>query len=211
VPRSATREGRIHHIPFAAAVHPLASSRSWRPDGFRILHVGKFEKRKNHHVIVEAMRSLPSNVSLSLVGEVSTPAHAEYVGRLRQAIAEWSLTDRISLEVNVPHSSMSQIYLEHDLYAQLSACEPASVSQLEAMAHGLGVVISRDNGTARYVHEGLNGSLCDPNPQSFLAALGPILHSRRKLAEWGRESLAIVTRSHDPDLVAGQLIRMLKT
>ena len=74
-----------------------------------------------------------------------------------QYIEKNKLQDNIRLLKNLTREEMDREYAEADLFVIPSTLEPASISQLEAMAFSLPVICSDTNGTACYVKEGHNG------------------------------------------------------
>lgn len=203
-------DSRIHLIPFAMAVSPEAELRSWNADSPQMLAIGKYEQRKNHHLLISVLPKLPANVTLTIAGELTTPAHQNYFDSLVALASDVGVSNRVTLLTNRPHGEMAGLYLRHDLFVMVSEREPASVSQLEAMAHGLGVVIARDNGTAHYVEDQINGAMCDSTEDSILAAISAAIDSPENLSYWGRNSLRLISERHAPAVVVDKFMKCLR-
>lgn len=203
------RDDRIHWIPFAMSVCSEAERRSWNTGSPRLLVIGKYEQRKNHHLLINVLSRLPS-VCLTIVGELATSGHQEYFDSLITRASELGVAHRVKFLINRPHSEMPDLYLSHDLFVMASQREPASVSQLEAMAHGLGVVIARDNGTAHYVEDKVNGAMCDATESSILAAISIALESPENLSRWGRSSLRLISERHAPAVIVDKFMKCLR-
>lgn len=210
--KSATWEdNRIKYIPFAMRPAENVSRIDAASASVSMIAVGKYEKRKRHKELLIQLKGLPEVVTLTIVGERTTSHHQQYYAALCQMVEELGLRHRVQLLQGVPHASMSSLYARHDLYVQISADEPASVSQLEAMSHGLGVVICSDNGTADYVVHGRNGVVCSPDLHDLGGLLKAAAGSKELLHRWGRESLEIVRSCHSPDDSASQLQTVLNS
>jgi len=203
-------ERRMTYIPFSMRVDPLARDRDWCVDRLRLLAVGKFLPRKNHELLVRALGALTDErVSLSIVGEVTTESHRRHYSDIESLVWELGLTGRVQLLVNVPHADMAGIYRSHDVYLQVSSDEPASVSQLEAMAGGMGVIIDPTNGTASYVVDGCNGRYCPPSLELLAPIIAELANSPAIVAQWGRASMDIVDRHHRPEDQVRTFLEML--
>ena len=84
---------------------------------------------------------------------------------------------------------MDRIYERTDLFVLPSTLEPASISQLEAMAFSIPVICSDTNGSACYVENGHNGYLFRDNEEKSLKeAMEKIIKDPGLLKEMGRNS-----------------------
>ena len=84
---------------------------------------------------------------------------------------------------------MEQQYECADLFVIPSTGEPASISQLEAMAFSIPVICSDTNGTACYVENGQNGyQFEDQNADSLQACIEIFLKNPSKINDMGRNS-----------------------
>lgn len=202
---------RISFVPFALEPAPAAANRTWRSDRLRVLAVGKYETRKNHEALLRALSLSPPALRLTIVGEASTEVHLAHLAKLKDLVRELKLGRRVELEVNVPNSKMPELYLSHDLYVQMSSNEPASVSQLEAMAHGLGVIINPDNGTASYVTPGESGFFCPPEPHAIASVLTTISEDAGLVARIGLASYRTVAERYRPEHVAKEFLEVLNS
>ena len=63
-----------------------------------------------------------------------------------------------------------QKYIVHDIFI-FDFNEVASISLLEAMAHGCVAITSDQNGTASYINNGNNGFVFDPNDMETLVRI----------------------------------------
>ena len=95
---------------------------------------------------------------------------------------------------------MSREYEKADLFVLPSTLEPASISQLEAMAFSVPVICSDTNGSACYVEEGRNGFLFKDNDRKDLKEkLEKVLRSPLDLRELGRNAYEDVKEKYQFD------------
>jgi phosphatidylinositol alpha-mannosyltransferase len=159
-------------IPNGVDVHSLARLHAART-GSRILFVGRPERRKGLHVLLEAFQRLPGDPTLDLVGVEleSTPPRVRAHGRVSN-----EQRDRLLAEADV-------------LVAPSLAAESFGIVLVEAMAAGLPVVASDLDGY-RAVLPSECGRLVPPGDADALAsAIAELLGDaelRRHLGEAGR-------------------------
>lgn len=159
---------RSYFVPFAV---PVKERTKKRKNEIRFLVVGKYQTRKRHMLMVEAVASLARKYSFSVtfIGEASTEEHATNLTKVRQAIASMSLERVITLLDAISHAEMENLYQAHDVFVLPSSNEPASVSVLEAMGQGMPVICSDSCGTGKYVVEGSNGFIFASGDRGSLA------------------------------------------
>lgn len=207
---SSVEDVSARYIPFVMGARrgirrPDAAGEA-REAAVRIFCVGKYERRKNLHMMLEVMErmedeasseSMEAPVHLWIAGECSNSFHAEYKAELERYIREHGLTDKVKLLRDQTGEQMDALYRAADLFVLPSSREPASISQLEAMAYGLPVICSDTNGTACYVENGRNGYLFrDGDPDSLYRAVRQLAGSRRLRETMGAESLRLVKERH---------------
>ncbi len=98
-------------------------------DGPTLISVGHLIERKGHHLIVEAMPSLPG-FTLLIAGEGPERANLE------RQIAELNLGDRVRLLGSRPHAELPELYGAADALVLASSREGWANVLLEAMACG---------------------------------------------------------------------------
>lgn len=197
---------RIEIIPFAHSVATNIEYRTWREASPRLLLIGKFEARKNHKLAVQALQFLDPTICLTLVGECSNAQHERYLMEVKELIRSSGLGARVTILTNVEHGKVCDIYAEHDIFLMISKSEPASVSHLEAMSHGLAIIVGRDNGTADYVEDGMNGYVTEYEASEVADGVRKIVRQGVKLC--GYESLELVRRRHDERSVAKKILEL---
>lgn len=169
-----------------------AEERTYCPNGrVRIFTVGKYEKRKNLIMIAGVVKKLCRvyNIHLTIAGECSSSLHIEYYEKLQKYIHENQLQNHITLLRNLKREEMESLYENTDLFVIPSTAEPASISQLEAMAFSIPVICSDTNGTACYVKNGHNGYIFKDNDSECLKeVMEKIIKEPALLVEMGKNS-----------------------
>lgn len=165
-----------YFVPFVVEPRKAPQERTYfANDTIHILCIGKYEPRKHHLMLLEAVEKLlfkresgvaddRVNVRVTLIGEATMPFQKEYCEKVRQYVSAHHMEAIVTVKTNVPRSQMEAEYLSADIYVIPSTFEMASVSQLEAMSYSLPVICSDTNGTACYVEDGKTGYLfrdCD--------------------------------------------------
>ncbi len=138
-----------YFLPFVGELCELAEKRSYMDDGvLRILCVGKYREYKNLPLFIKSISMLPRNCNFkaTVLGQVSSDDEQQYFCELQKQNKELRLENIITLEKNVPHEQMSEVYLKHDILVLPTKREWASISVIEAMAHGLAVISTDHNG-----------------------------------------------------------------
>lgn len=144
----------LEYVPFCVR-DPVSLVNSPKKGIPVIVMVGKYEsKRKNHALLLEAVSSLKERFSfrLVLVGGCSDTSNAQLaIRKLKKQIKSMGLEDLVDLAVNQSSSEMSKIYSSASLFVLPASHEPASISLLEAMSHGVPVICANTCGTRYYI------------------------------------------------------------
>lgn len=181
-----------YFVPFVVEPRKAPRERTYfADDTIHILCIGKYEPRKHHLMLLEAVEKLldgrKNGIRVTLVGEATMPFQKEYCAKVRQYVAEHHLEDIVTVKTNVPRSEMETEYLTADLYVIPSTFEMASVSQLEAMSYSLPVICSDTNGTACYVEDGVTGYLFrDCDGEDLLRKLSMMVSDRDGIKRMGK-------------------------
>lgn len=184
------------YVPFVIEPHLAPAQKKFYADGtIRLLCVGKFEERKHHLMLLEILTHLLPEypISLTLVGEASTPHHESYLKKVREYINVHQLEAQVHIYTNCKPDQMADFYRNADLFVLPSTGEFASVSQLEAMSYSLPVIVSDTNGTACYVENGENGYLFrDKDVADLEAKITDMLRDLDRLKQMGARSYELV-------------------
>jgi len=156
---------KLEYIPFTVDVPVINDYIRENLIPVKILSVGKYELRKNHHLLIKAISALAKKypVQLTIAGECSRDSHRDYLNFLNIKVKEYGLSDIVTLKVNMPYHEMQSLYSQHHLFVLPSTRECASIANLEAMGYGLPVICSDTNGTACYTIHGITGFLFKDN------------------------------------------------
>ncbi|GEM47592.1 hypothetical protein DC3_32270 [Deinococcus cellulosilyticus NBRC 106333 = KACC 11606] len=197
----------MYYFPFAMEVKNDSPRQSVK----QILCVGKFEQRKNHHLLLQAISGLKEQYAfhVKLVGEVSSKEHEQYMQSICRMIDQLGLQKHVSVLTNIPFVKMHELYEEADLFVLPSANESASVSQLEAMAFGCPVICSDDNGTRFYVEPEKTGYWMKKNdPEDLTRCLEALLSDPEKVQQFSKNCLETLKEVHDPVVLGHKLLEI---
>ena len=187
-------------VPFVMEPEMAPEERMWVRDGvIRIFTIGKYETRKNQQMMIEAVEELAKRypLHLTVAGECSTDAHRAYYDGLVKYIASHGLEDKVTLLSNLNRQEVGEEYRKADLFVIPSTLEPASISQLEAMAYSLPVICGDKNGTACYVENGINGwQFADNDKAALIEAVEKIVSDAEGMKRMGSESYRLIREKY---------------
>lgn len=159
------------------------------------LCVAKYEPRKNLNMLIDVAIKLHQkhkNFKLTIIGSTGTNKREAIYEQIKSTIEANKLQDFIKLLKNIPHPNMEEYYQKHHVFLMPSIQEPASVSQLEAMANGLAVICSIDNGTAHYIKDKENGFLIESSQKNLEQAMKTYLLQPSLIMKHRQASLDLV-------------------
>ena len=191
---------KINYLPFC--LHANYYTKKWfLNDKINILTIGKFIGRKNHLLLIRALSKIKinNNFRLTIIGECSTSEHFKNLEKIRREI-EISGLD-IEILINLNPNNVKDMYKSHDLFVLPSVNEPASVSNLEAMAYGLPVITTDSNNTSCYTQHEYNGYIIKSNDiESLQEKIEFFLSHKSTLIQFGNNSLVLVKNKYNPDI-----------
>lgn len=123
---------------------------------FKILTIGKYQKRKDHILLIKVINKLLKkghNIELTIVGEENNFENKLIFNKLSFFIKTNNLTNCIFLIKNVPHNKIEGFYKNCHLFVLPSYDEPASISILEAQGYSKPVICSDTCGTKIYINK----------------------------------------------------------
>lgn len=136
------------------------------------LSIGKFQKRKEHLLLLRALNQLNQNYQfkLTIIGEVSTYDHKISYYEVLDFIKEKNMNDIVDVMVNIPHDEIGFYYEKSDIFVLPAYNEPASISVLEAISYGVPVICSDTNGTKSYLTDFFDCRIFKSKDQASLRA-----------------------------------------
>lgn len=189
----------IYYIPFVFPANPNSVKKNYSEnnDVFKIMSVGKLVDRKDHILLIKAVHKLIQqgyNIELSIYGE---KASENYYNLIVDYLKINNLQGKINLFTNVPYKILLKEYKEYDFFVLPSYKEPAAYSPVEAMANGLPVICSDQNGTKCYIKEGHNGFIFKAQDiNSLIEKIKLIILDRNTLQKMSKNSINLAIQAH---------------
>lgn len=128
-----------------------------------ILSVGTIEERKNSLIIVQALKHLPEELHLVLVGRPTA-----YMRKLKSCMAEAGLQHRVHFLHGIPSADLPAIYQCAETFVYPSIYEGFGIPILEALNSGLPVVAA--TGSCLEEAGGPDSLYADPQDAEAIAA-----------------------------------------
>ena len=148
------------------------------------------------------------NFKLTIVGECTSEKHFSYLAKVKKAAKKSQLN--IETLTNISPNSVKELYKKHDFFVLASVNEPASISNLEAMANGLPVITTDTNKTSCYTKDGINGFIVKSNSIRNLSnKLKFFINNKTELKKFGSKSLSIVKKNNNPKIIYGNFFKNL--
>lgn len=186
-------------------------------DRINIFCIGKYQERKNHQMMIEAVEELlpKYDLHLTIAGEISNSFHEEYFRKVSDYVREHGLEERVTFLVNLNRAAVAEEYKKADVYVVPSTGEPASITVIEAMAYSVPAISGTDNGTASYIDYGKTGYVFeDNNKEDLKEKLEKIIGDRENLVRMGAAGYRHVEENFQFRNYYGQIeeiMRKLKT
>ena len=150
--------------------------------------IGKYQKRKKHQMMIEAVEELlpKYDLHLTIAGEISNSFHEEYFRKVSDYVRTHGLEERVTFLKNLNRTAIAEEYQKADVYVVPSTGEPASITVIEAMAYSVPAISGTDNGTASYIDFGKTGYVFeDNNKEDLKDKLEKIICDRERLVRMG--------------------------
>lgn len=159
------RRTAIVHSGVADSLFSPAPERPWR---WRLVYVGRIDRRKGVETAIRALAQL-REATLEIVGS----GDREYLARLHAVVDELELGDRVAFRQR-RRDELAAAYADADavLFPVLWQ-EPWGLIPLEAMSVGRPVIATGTGGSGEYLRDGHNCLLFEPHdsPRSLAAAV----------------------------------------
>jgi glycosyltransferase involved in cell wall biosynthesis len=138
-----------------------------------IFHLARIHQIKRLEILVRALARLPEDcqdVLLAVAGQDSG-----HLSAVRKVIDECALADRVLFLGFVSGAAKQGAFEAAAAFALPSRHENHGVSVLEALIHGVPVVVTPQVASQKYVQETGCGSIVEGTPEAFATALTDIL------------------------------------
>ena len=186
--------------PFVTVARMSPAEKTYFKDGkINLFSVGKYQERKNHVMMLEALADLSEKYDICLViaGEVSDKFHAEYLARMEAYVKERGLMEKVVLLSNLDRAKMQREYQSADLHIQPASGEPAGSTITEAMSFSLPVISGSDNGTANYISPGINGEVfMDGDTEDLKRKIETIIKDPDNIPRMGAAAYQTIVDKH---------------
>jgi glycogen(starch) synthase len=173
------------------------------------LSVGRLERNKGFHILIEALARLRSELPPGwrwlLVGNGKERA------ALEQQASRAGIAKHVAFVGRLDDAELHSLYEEVDLVIHPTLYEGSSLVTLEAMIHRKPIVASAAGGIPDKVFSGRNGYLVQPGSADDLAdKLRAALANRERWPAWGDQSVSIVTSTFAWPVVARQTVALYR-
>jgi glycosyltransferase involved in cell wall biosynthesis len=169
-----------------------------------LLSVGRLERNKGLHVMIDALKDLRD-----LRWRWVVVGAGPYGARLRADARTAGLGDRVTFVGRVDDERLHAWYEAADLFVHPTLYEGSSLVTLEAMAHRLPVVATDAGGLPDKVRPRVNGWLVAPgDPSALAAAIRQAFGQQDRFEPMGNAGRAIVEREFSWDVVIDQMLKL---
>lgn len=182
-------------------------------DRINVFCIGKYQERKNHQMMIEAVEELlpKYNLHLTIAGEISNHFHEDYYKKVQEYVAQHNMEDKVTFLVNLNREEVYEQYKKADVYVVPSTGEPASITVIEAMAFSVPAISGSDNGTASYIDFGKTGYVFeDNNKEDLKDKLEKIVCDRENLMKMGAAGYQHVKDNFQFENYYSQICRILE-
>ena len=150
------------------------------PYGNYILSVGRLESIKRIDLLLRAMASVDSSIRLVIVGEGTHRRHFEAVAE------DCGVDHRVEFTGRVDDNALIDLYAGALAVAFVPYDEDYGFVTVEAFLSKKPVVTVTDSGgPLEFVEDGINGAVCEPDPESISITFNALAADRSRAASLG--------------------------
>ena len=166
--------------------HPKVSYEINTKQCINILHIGRFEKVKNHKGLIDAFKILSDqmpefNLKLSCIGNGSL------FDETKKYVDELGLREKVEF-VGEKNSCFDDLY-NADLFVFPSISEGMPMTLIEAMGTGLPIVASNVGGIPNMITDGKEGLLVAPETHKIAEAIKKLISNKELREQMGKNAL----------------------
>jgi len=147
-----------------------------------VIHVGRVSYEKNIGIPIKAVKSLPENVKLMIVGK--GPAFQE----MKDLVKSEDLESKVIFAGFVPDDELALYYSAADAVVSASRFETQGLTIAEAMGCGLPAACSDGRAFLDVVKEGVNGYFFKDTPEQCAEAIIRCLENKDALSANARQT-----------------------
>lgn len=208
------RDETAYFAPFLMEPQVNPADKTYFADEcINVFCIGKYQKRKNLQMMIEAVEELLPKYRLHLViaGEMSNHFHEEYYQKVSAYVKDHKLEKAVTLLTNLDRSAVVKEYKGADVFVLPSTDEPAAVSHLEAMAFSIPAISGSNNGTANYIKNGITGYIFeDNNKEDLKEKMEKIIFDRDNLMKMGASAYQHVKNNYQFENYYAQIEKILQ-
>jgi 1,2-diacylglycerol 3-alpha-glucosyltransferase len=158
-----------------------------------MLFVGRLDKEKNLHILLEALSFIKNKADFQMV----IVGKGKEEEALKEQTRELGLADRVIFTGYLPKPDLPNIYKVGDIFIMPSNAELQSLVTMEAMACGLPVVGADAVALPHLVKDGKNGFLFRPSDSHDLAEKILIMLNDEKMRQRMAQASLEIIKEHD--------------
>ncbi len=175
-----------------------------RKGKLNLLMVARMIPGKDHKTLLTALRSLPNEFSVTLVGK------GKLEKEIRKMIKKYDLSERVEIINKIDHDKMIDVYGNHDVLILPSTKDVIGMVVPEAMACGTPVIVSDIAGAKDYVINGKSGLIFEAGNSIDLK--NKILEiSKMDIRKMGESASEHIRTKYNIEKVADDFYKILKT
>ncbi len=197
--RSMGYKGRIEVIPNGVDVRKFENVRSSgsHKDKVVLITTSRLVVKNGVGDIIEALKYLPENVELQIVGV--GPLEKE----LKQKVKSLQLEARVKFLGFIKYDDIQNCLHEADIFIRPSLSEGMGNSFIEAMAAGLPVIATPVGGIVDFLKDGETGLFCKvKNPRSIAEQVLKLINNSELKTKLVENAGCMVREKYEWDLVA---------
>lgn len=165
-----------------------------------IITVSRLVKKNGVGDIIEAMRYLPVNVKLLIIGT------GELELNLKSQISNLKLADRVIMLGEIKNEEVPGYLSVADVFIRPSLSEGQGIAFLEAMAAGLPVIATPVGGIVDFLRDGETGLFCEARNPKSIALKIEILSENKELTDAIKiNARELVIKNYNWDLIAKKM------
>ena len=173
----------LFFIPFCTKI---VQKKKFANKKIKILSIGKYQKRKNHLLLIKAVEEISkkNDIELNIVGEYQNASQKKFKKKIERYIQSKKMEKIVKVHKFVKHENIDKFYQNFDLFVLPAEKEIASVSIIEALGKGLPVICSNDCGTKNYIINNYNGYIFKKNDINSLKEKIILLLNKKRLKKF---------------------------